>query len=73
MSLWSNIWRDWVRNSNAYTLYAYNTFNSMSPLLVDENEVPGEIHRHAANLLQAVSYNVVPSTPLHERESNAQR
>ena len=51
------------------------TFNTMSAiwwqsvLLV---EVPGENHRPVASHRQTLSYNVVSSAPLHERDSNSQ-
>jgi len=54
------------------------TFNSvsaiswMSVLLMEETEVPGGNHRHAARHRQTLSHNVISSTPRHERDSNSQ-
>ena len=44
-----------------------------SVLLVEETGVPGEDHRPAAIQWQTLSYNVVSSTPRHERNLNSQR
>jgi hypothetical protein len=54
------------------------TFNNISViswrsfLLVEETGVPGENHRSVASHRQALSHNVVSSTPRHERDSNSQ-
>jgi hypothetical protein len=54
------------------------TFNNISAiswqsvLLVEETGVPGENHRPTASHWQILSYNVVSSTPRHERGSNSQ-
>ena len=54
------------------------TFNNISAiswrpvLVVEEAGVPGENHRPAASYRQTLSYNVVSSTPRHERNSNSQ-
>ena len=48
------------------------TFNNISVLLVEEIGVPGENHRTAASYWHTLSYNVVSSTPRHERDSNLQ-
>ena len=48
------------------------TFNNISDiswrsvLLVEENGVPGENHRHVASHRQTLTCNVVSSTPRHE-------
>ena len=48
------------------------TFNNISDLswrsvlLVEENGVPGENHRHVASHRQILARNVVSSTPRHE-------
>jgi hypothetical protein len=53
------------------------TFNNVSViswrsvLLVEETEVPGENHRPVPNYCETISYNVVLSTPRHERGSNS--
>jgi len=44
-----------------------------SVLLVEETWVPRENHRPVASHWQTLSYNVVSSTPCHERGSNSQR
>ena len=55
------------------------TFNNisviawMSVLLVEETGVPRENHRPVASHWQTLSYNVVSSTPRHERDTNSQR
>ena len=41
-------------------------------LLLEENEAPGENHRHAASYWQTLSQHVISSTPPHERGSNSQ-
>ena len=46
-------------------------FNNISALLVEETEVSGENHRPAASHGKTLSYNVVSSTPCHERDSNS--
>ena len=43
-----------------------------SALLVEEAGVPGENHHPAASHWQNLSYDVVLSTPHHERNSNSQ-
>ena len=54
----------------------YASFNNISiiswrlDLLVEETRVPGENHRSAASHRQAVSHNVVSSSPREERDSN---
>ena len=54
------------------------TFNNISAiswrsvLLVEETEVPGENHPPVARHQQTLSYNVVSSTPRHERGSKSQ-
>ena len=54
------------------------TFNNISVvswrsvLLMDETGVTGDNHRPVASHRQAVSHNVVKSTPHHERDSNSQ-
>ena len=54
------------------------TFNNISiilwrlVLLLEETGVPGEKHRHVASHCQALSHNVLSSTPRHERGSNSQ-
>ena len=48
------------------------TFNNISVILVEETGVPGENHWPVANQWQALSHNVVSSTPHHERGSNSQ-
>ena len=51
------------------------TFNNISfiswwsVLLVEETGIPGKNHRPAASHWQALSHNIVSSTPLHERDS----
>jgi hypothetical protein len=40
--------------------------------LVEENGVPGESHWPVEIYWQALSHNVVLSTPCHERVSNSQ-
>ena len=53
------------------------TFNNISViswwpvLLVEDIGEPGENHRPVASHWQAVSHNVTPSTPCHERGSNS--
>ena len=57
------------------------TFNNISViswrsvLLMEENGVPGENHRHVASHWQTSSHNVVSSicTPPNERDTNSQR
>ena len=55
------------------------TFNNISViawrsvLLVEETGVPRENHRPVASHWQTLSYNVVSSTPRHERDTNSQR
>jgi hypothetical protein len=44
-----------------------------SVLLVLEAGVLGENHRLVASHRQTLSYNVAPSTPRHEEDSNSQR
>jgi len=39
---------------------------------VEETEVPGENRQHVASYWQALSLNVVSSTPRHQRDSNSQ-
>jgi hypothetical protein len=39
------------------------TFNNISVLLVEETGVPGENHRAVASHSQALSHDVVSSTP----------
>jgi hypothetical protein len=41
--------------------------------LVLETGVLGENHRLVASHRQTLSYNVAPSTPRHEEDSNSQR
>jgi hypothetical protein len=60
-------------------LWCFNDmFNNISViswrsfLLVEEIGLPGENHRPVASHLQALSHNVVSSTPPHERDSNSQ-
>jgi len=53
------------------------TFNNISVIswcsvLFKETRVPGESHRPVASHWQNWSYNVVSSTPRHERDSNSQ-
>jgi len=54
------------------------TFNNISAILwwsvlmVEETGEPGENHRPATSHWQTLSYNVVSSTPHHERDSNSQ-
>jgi len=54
------------------------TFNNISTiswrsvLLVEETTIPGESHRPVVSHWQTWSYNVVSSTPRHERGSQAQ-
>ena len=54
------------------------TFNNISAitwqsvLLVEETGEPRENHRPVACHQQALSHNVVSSTPFHERGSNSQ-
>ena len=47
------------------------SFNNISVLLVEENEVSGENNRPVASHLQTLSHNVVSNTPRHERDSNS--
>jgi len=66
------LWSLWVRvtvfnatfNNNSVILW-------QSVLLVEETRVPEENHRPVASPWQ-ISYNVVSSTPCHERDSNSQ-
>ena len=52
------------------------TFNNIlvipSVLLVGETGVPGENHLPVASPLQALSHNVVSSTPRNEQDSKSQ-
>jgi hypothetical protein len=43
-----------------------------SVLLVEETGVLGENYRSAASNWETLSYNVISSTPHHERDSNSQ-
>ena len=40
--------------------------------MVEETGVPGENHQPVASHLQTLSYNVVSSTPRHERDLKSQ-
>ena len=49
-----------------------SVISGQSVLLVEETRVPGENHRPVASNWQTLSYNVISSTPRHERGSDLQ-
>ena len=54
------------------TFHKNSVISWQSVLLVEETGVLGENYRSAASNWETLSYNVISSTPHHERDSNSQ-